>query len=382
MAPATPAAGSDRTTRSARSRRHGMRTYLPTRAAGPRASACCGPPRSVAGSGDRCLGKTALCAAISATKVCSRLPGARSVRLGRCGHLQGMGTGRHPVPGGCAAVDVPYLRSDGARAAAAVAADAAFSQVLAGRTAVVPEVPPYRPGEFCRRELPPLHAVLDGIGGLRLLVVDGYADLDPGGRPGLAPTRTPSSVSRWSAWPSRRSGLLSTPSRCCGGPPPARCLSLPPGCLAPTRRSWCGSWLAGSGYPTRCAARTSSPAPARRQLSTEATTTADTHAERGISADRVWPARFRQRHSGHRRCGLPGWWCGGVEQPDPAAPRRPGPKPPVLPGCAGLGGLPGVRRAGRSGGGLLSRLRVSGSLRALGQRCWALDDDLAPGAGC
>jgi deoxyribonuclease V len=43
----------------------------------------------------------------------------------------------------------------------------------------------YRPGEFYLRELPPLRAVLDGLSGLGLLVVDGYADLGPGGRPGL-----------------------------------------------------------------------------------------------------------------------------------------------------------------------------------------------------
>jgi deoxyribonuclease V len=96
-----------------------------------------------------------------------------------------MGTGEYPVHGRCVAVDVHYLRSGGARAAAVVAADALFSQVLAEHIAVVPEVPRYQPGEFYRRELPPLHAVLDGIGGLGLLVVDGYADLDPGGRPGL-----------------------------------------------------------------------------------------------------------------------------------------------------------------------------------------------------
>lgn len=96
-----------------------------------------------------------------------------------------MGTGRHPVHGLCAAVDVHYLRSGGARAAAVLAADATFAKVLAERTAVVPEVAPYRPGAFYRRELPPLRAVLDGTGGLGLLVVDGYADLDPGGRPGL-----------------------------------------------------------------------------------------------------------------------------------------------------------------------------------------------------
>jgi deoxyribonuclease V len=96
-----------------------------------------------------------------------------------------MGTGRHLIHGLCVAADVHYLRTGGARAAAVVAADAAFSQVLAERTAVVPEVPPYHPGEFYRRELPPLRAALDGLGRLGLLVVDGYADLDPGGRPGL-----------------------------------------------------------------------------------------------------------------------------------------------------------------------------------------------------
>lgn len=48
------------------------------------------------------------------------------------------------------------------------------------------EVGPYRPGLFYRRELPPLRAVVGSIAGLGLLVVDGYADLDPDGRPGLS----------------------------------------------------------------------------------------------------------------------------------------------------------------------------------------------------
>jgi deoxyribonuclease V len=90
-----------------------------------------------------------------------------------------------PDCGRYAAVDVHYLKTGGARAAAVVAADAAFAQVLVTRTAVVSQVPAYRPGEFYLRELPPLRAVLDGLSGLGLLVVDGYADLDPGGRPGL-----------------------------------------------------------------------------------------------------------------------------------------------------------------------------------------------------
>ena len=80
------------------------------------------------------------------------------------------------------AADVHYLPSGGARAAAVVAADPAFSRLAGERTVVVADVAPYQPGQFYLRELPPLRAVLDG---LSLLVVDGYADLDPDGRPGL-----------------------------------------------------------------------------------------------------------------------------------------------------------------------------------------------------
>ena len=82
-------------------------------------------------------------------------------------------------------MDVHYLPGGGARAAAVVAADATFCHLLADRTGQVTQVPPYQPGQFYLRELPPLHAVLDGLDGMRLLIVDGYADLDPGGRAGL-----------------------------------------------------------------------------------------------------------------------------------------------------------------------------------------------------
>jgi deoxyribonuclease V len=82
-------------------------------------------------------------------------------------------------------VDVHYPSTGGARAAAVLAADAAFAHLVPERTAVIPQVAPYRPGEFYLRELPPLRAVLDDLSGLSLLVVDGYADLDPSGRPGL-----------------------------------------------------------------------------------------------------------------------------------------------------------------------------------------------------
>ena len=48
-----------------------------------------------------------------------------------------------------------------------------LSDVLAEHSVVVPGVLPYRPGEFYLRELPPLRAVLRGVRGLGLLVVDG-----------------------------------------------------------------------------------------------------------------------------------------------------------------------------------------------------------------
>jgi hypothetical protein len=49
-----------------------------------------------------------------------------------------METGGRPDRGVCAAVDVHYLSTGGARAAAVLAADAAFAHVLAERTALVP----------------------------------------------------------------------------------------------------------------------------------------------------------------------------------------------------------------------------------------------------
>jgi hypothetical protein len=54
----------------------------------------------------------------------------------------------------------------GARAAAVMAAGTAFSRLAGDRIAVVPDVAPCQPGQFCLRELPPLPAVLDGLPGL------------------------------------------------------------------------------------------------------------------------------------------------------------------------------------------------------------------------
>jgi deoxyribonuclease V len=84
-----------------------------------------------------------------------------------------------------AAVDVHYPATGGARAACVVAGDLTFSAIVAEHVAYLADVAPYRPGDFFARELPALRAVLADAGQLDLLVVDGYVDLDPDGRPGL-----------------------------------------------------------------------------------------------------------------------------------------------------------------------------------------------------
>ena len=84
-----------------------------------------------------------------------------------------------------AAVDVHYPPSGGARAALVAASDAAFSFISCEKTVFVAEVAGYQPGSFYQRELPPLRAVLAGLVDVGLLVIDGYVDLDPAGRPGL-----------------------------------------------------------------------------------------------------------------------------------------------------------------------------------------------------
>ncbi len=53
------------------------------------------------------------------------------------------------------------------------------------RIALVPGAEPYQPGRFYLREFPLLRAVLAGLAEMALLIIDAYADLDPGGRPSL-----------------------------------------------------------------------------------------------------------------------------------------------------------------------------------------------------
>lgn len=84
-----------------------------------------------------------------------------------------------------AAADVQYHDNGVARAAAVLATSAALWPAAAEKTVDVADVAPYVPGEFWRRELPCLRAVLANLAGLELLVIDGYVDLDPAGRPGL-----------------------------------------------------------------------------------------------------------------------------------------------------------------------------------------------------
>ena len=84
-----------------------------------------------------------------------------------------------------AAVDAYYPMSGGAQAALVLATDRAFTTVVAEYTAGLAEAAPYQPGQFFRRELPALLAVLALARPVHLVVIDGYVDLDPRGRPGL-----------------------------------------------------------------------------------------------------------------------------------------------------------------------------------------------------
>lgn len=78
-----------------------------------------------------------------------------------------------------------YPPEGGARAGAVLAADPSFTRVTAEVTVLIEQALPYESGEFFRRELPAIQAVLAGVARLGLLIVDGYVDLDPYGRMGL-----------------------------------------------------------------------------------------------------------------------------------------------------------------------------------------------------
>lgn len=83
------------------------------------------------------------------------------------------------------AVDVHYDDRGQAKAALVVCEEQTFSTVVSEHVADIARTEPYEPGELYKRELPCIRAVLALGPQLELLVIDGYATLDPQGRPGL-----------------------------------------------------------------------------------------------------------------------------------------------------------------------------------------------------
>ena len=85
-----------------------------------------------------------------------------------------------------AAVDVHYPPEGGARAALVTAWEPRFARIAGEHVRWLASVEPYQPGLFYARELPALLAVLGDLGHpVSLVIIDGYVDLDPQGRPGL-----------------------------------------------------------------------------------------------------------------------------------------------------------------------------------------------------
>ena len=84
-----------------------------------------------------------------------------------------------------ACVDVAYLGA-GAVAACVVFPDWTSPEAVARNVEHIPAVLPYQPGQFYRRELPCLLAVLGRVREpLEVVLVDGYVWLQDDGRPGL-----------------------------------------------------------------------------------------------------------------------------------------------------------------------------------------------------
>ncbi|GLY26896.1 endonuclease V [Kineosporia sp. NBRC 101731] len=85
-----------------------------------------------------------------------------------------------------AAADVGYPPAGGARGALVLGEGPLFERITGTWVAMVDEVAPYEPGQFYKRELPSVRAVLSGLDELPdLLLVDGFVDLDPTGTAGM-----------------------------------------------------------------------------------------------------------------------------------------------------------------------------------------------------
>ena len=89
--------------------------------------------------------------------------------------------GRHRL----GATDVHYPGTGGARAALVVAEDRRFERIVAEHVRWLDDAAAYQPGSFATRELPAITELLEHVEALDLMVIDGYVDLDPDGRPGL-----------------------------------------------------------------------------------------------------------------------------------------------------------------------------------------------------
>ncbi len=83
------------------------------------------------------------------------------------------------------AVDVHYGSVGEAAAALIVCEELTFSTVQFEYVADIPQTTHYEPGALFKRELPCIRAVMALGPRLQLLVIDGYATLDPSGRPAL-----------------------------------------------------------------------------------------------------------------------------------------------------------------------------------------------------
>src|SRR3954465_2640686 len=85
-----------------------------------------------------------------------------------------------------AAVDVHYDH-DRARAACVLFDTWSSDKVSDTYNAEIHPIEPYRPGEFFKRELPPILKVLElvNLSSVAVLIVDGYVYLDERGAPGL-----------------------------------------------------------------------------------------------------------------------------------------------------------------------------------------------------
>ena len=90
-----------------------------------------------------------------------------------------------PDPAQVGAVDVQYADDGRASPALVVRSGLDCSTVVFEGVALIDQTEPYEPGALYKRELPCIEAVLTLGPRLDLLIVDGYATLDPAGRPGL-----------------------------------------------------------------------------------------------------------------------------------------------------------------------------------------------------